>query len=369
MESGTSSLGEGRETYETLNWLRGVAAILVAVFHFEAFFGKDAVPSGYLAVDLFFLLSGFVIANAYLDRLRGGMPARQFMMARAIRLFPLYLFGTGIGIGAAWLAFALGAGLLSGPALLLATVSSLAMLPSPTWHETIILMPINVPGWSLFFELAANLAFVLLWPKLTTRYLAAVVAVSGAGLLLATLMKGDVDLGAAWPTLAGGFLRVSCSFFAGVLLFKLFRHRKQHHSKLAYLVPLLFAASLFLDPGQGFGRVAYDLICVFALFPALVYFGARLSASSTGSLGFLGTTSYSVYVLHMPVYMLATTGLSVFGFGAAPWQGVVLLCGLIATSSFLTKSFDEPVRRKLSNRVRDSAPKEGIASRRIAVGA
>jgi peptidoglycan/LPS O-acetylase OafA/YrhL len=80
--------------FATLDGLRGVAAIAVTSLHFRFELGKFLLPHSYLAVDFFFVLSGFVLAYAYEDRLSEGMKPIQFLRLRVIRLYPLYLIGT-----------------------------------------------------------------------------------------------------------------------------------------------------------------------------------------------------------------------------------------------------------------------------------
>lgn len=85
-----------RRTFHTLDGLRGVAAGTVLIYHFPSLWSPASAPSAYLAVDLFFLMSGFVIEHAYGQRLATGLGVRRFLLLRLIRLYPLYLVGTGI---------------------------------------------------------------------------------------------------------------------------------------------------------------------------------------------------------------------------------------------------------------------------------
>ncbi|WP_286772069.1 acyltransferase [Sphingomonas sp. 66-10] len=86
------SAAQRSRSYHVLDILRGIAAMSVVVLHFPHAFAPIAAPGAYLAVDLFFAMSGFVLANAYDARLAGGMKAGAFLRARLIRLFPFYLF-------------------------------------------------------------------------------------------------------------------------------------------------------------------------------------------------------------------------------------------------------------------------------------
>ena len=94
---GASAVAEGR-VFHTLDALRGIAAIGVVVFHMSKLFTPIATPGGYLAVDLFFMMSGVVLSHAYEPRFRAGMGTLDFMRARLIRLYPLYLAGALFGI-------------------------------------------------------------------------------------------------------------------------------------------------------------------------------------------------------------------------------------------------------------------------------
>ena len=88
-----------RRRYETLDALRGLAALAVVVFHLgQVRLAPDLVPHGYLAVDFFFVLSGFVVAHAYEEALRGSLSFRSFALRRAIRLYPLAILGATAGL-------------------------------------------------------------------------------------------------------------------------------------------------------------------------------------------------------------------------------------------------------------------------------
>src|SRR6185437_6209521 len=84
----------GRHAYATLDGLRGVAALAVVLYHYAS----DLIaPHGYLAVDLFFAMSGFVIASAYEAKLKDGLDVRGFLGIRAKRLAPLWMLGAIVG--------------------------------------------------------------------------------------------------------------------------------------------------------------------------------------------------------------------------------------------------------------------------------
>lgn len=85
-------------TFRSLDGLRGIAALSVVCFHYRVYMPEVWPRSAYLAVDLFFLISGFVLSHAYSGRLSASLSVGRFMLARLVRLYPLYLFGTAIAI-------------------------------------------------------------------------------------------------------------------------------------------------------------------------------------------------------------------------------------------------------------------------------
>ncbi|TXN04312.1 acyltransferase family protein [Methylobacterium sp. WL103] len=186
-------------TFALLDGLRGVAAILVVVRHAPNLFGlQPGAVETHLAVDLFFVLSGFVLAHAYAARVRDGLPARAFLRIRVIRLYPLYALGLALTVAVALLSFAVGQGPGFSPsAMALSTLCSALMLPTPPAVSTLpaAIFPLNFPSWSIFFELIANMAFFYGLSALSARRLAAFVALAFAGLCAVALQAGDLDVG------------------------------------------------------------------------------------------------------------------------------------------------------------------------------
>jgi len=147
-----------KSRFGTLDGLRGVAAIVVVLFH--AIFGAWVPRFGYLAVDLFFILSGFVLSHAYDKRFVAGMSVAEFLSLRVVRLYPLYLLGLVLGL----CVVRINPSIMDAPAagVLLNFVLNLFDLPGMEIPGTLYreLFPLNVPLWSLFFEFwVANLIF------------------------------------------------------------------------------------------------------------------------------------------------------------------------------------------------------------------
>jgi peptidoglycan/LPS O-acetylase OafA/YrhL len=210
-------MGSGKETkqtFETLNGMRGIAALAVVMMHAQWWLGVIHPAIVSLAVDFFFVLSGFVIAYAYQEPLRAGLRRRDFMLARFIRLYPMFVVGLVFGIAARWI--------YARPSNLNPFFDNvgfnLVMLPFPLQYPAKVdnLFPLNFPAWSLFYELIAYMIFALLTPRLNNRRLAVLIAIGFLMLIVTGVTEGSLDRGTWRPSVLGGFARVTFSFFAGV---------------------------------------------------------------------------------------------------------------------------------------------------------
>ncbi|MGL4667997.1 MAG: acyltransferase family protein, partial [Saezia sp.] len=186
----TAAFADTKPHYNILDGLRGVAAIMVVCFHiFEAYATShldQMINHGYLAVDFFFILSGFVIGYAYDDRW-GTMKTKDFIKRRIIRLHPMVIMGALIGgimfyfqDCPVW-----DVGKVSLIALLIATLVNALLIPATPGTEVRGLgemYPLNGPSWSLFFEYIVNILYALFIRRFSTKVLAVIVFVSGCGL-------------------------------------------------------------------------------------------------------------------------------------------------------------------------------------------
>ena len=186
----TTAVAPGKSHFVVLDGLRGVAALMVVMFHvFEAYADNDPtrqiINHGYLAVDFFFLLSGFVIAYAYDDRW-GRMTQWDFYKRRLIRLQPMVVLGSIIGAALFYQqAGALFPKIAATPVwqMLLVMLLGFTLLPLPKaldirgWDE---IHPLNGPAWSLFYEYIGNIAYALVLRKLSNRALTVLALVLAA---------------------------------------------------------------------------------------------------------------------------------------------------------------------------------------------
>jgi peptidoglycan/LPS O-acetylase OafA/YrhL len=336
--------------YVALDGLRGVAALFVAALHLTAMWGRPLFSGAYLAVDFFFILSGFVIATAYDSRLRDDMTAGEFGIRRLIRLWPL--FALGLALGAAYqIPRALtGLGDLRGEAAVIAAGLGFLMAPSPAnlsphgW-----LYPTNIPAWSLFFELVANVVYGLVAPKITTLRLAVFVAVSAILLGALAAHFGTLNLGAEAATFWGGMARVTFGFSMGMLIYRLHRV-KAWSGGWGIVLAALLAGVLVMRPASWIG----DVLAATIIFPAIVVAGVWIVPANGWGAGIskvLGRASYPVYALHVP--LIAWLGFALNRAGIPLGSALSYLIALVVVSGVALAAdryWDIPIRSALGTR-------------------
>jgi peptidoglycan/LPS O-acetylase OafA/YrhL len=281
--------------YAALDAMRGLAAFAVVVYHLD----RPHAPSAYVAVDFFFVLSGFVIARAYSKKILGGMSIFAFMKARYRRLYPLFLLGSIYGLGQVLLFWKADN---SGFTDLLASISStLLMLPSPSFftrpiNQLLPLYPLNGPAWSLFWELLVNLVYATALVRLKSKYLIVVALAALAMLLASVFHHRSFDLGWEWKSVDGGLARVLFSFTIGVLICRMEAHTKPRLTYLA-LLPIFFLCLLLLLPTQS---PKFALLFCVLFSPLIVVAGSRLEVPQKLQpvCIFLGYLSYPIYMCH-----------------------------------------------------------------------
>jgi len=332
-----------------LDALRGLAAVFVLFRHTVPFWGFNIYRS-YLAVDLFFILSGFVIAFAYDEKLRTKvMNLRQFLLVRLIRMYPVYLFSLVLCV-VVW------SGNLSMIALPLAAAVFFLPWPMPGNPG---LFGINGPYWSLFFELAANFLYGLLRPVLNNVMLAAILIVSAAGIAVSAFLHGNLDTGWmwGWPSISAGFARAIFGVFLGLFLYR-------HYATLSRFVGrfvspwaafVLVGVILVSPSAQAWGQLAnplIDTLLVLLVFPVLVVAASRHTGTRGRSLLlWLGAASYPLYVVHQQSGSIVQYLTGYWAQQAAPWSGIALTVGLLIFCVLLEKVYDLPLRRWLRRKL------------------
>jgi peptidoglycan/LPS O-acetylase OafA/YrhL len=344
-----------KQHFEILDGLRGVAALAVVTFHFMEWaysdYSKNFIGHGFLAVDFFFCLSGFVIGYAYDDRI-AKMGVVEFFKSRIIRLHPLVVAGSVLGL----LAFMLdpfgghpelyGAGKMA-----LAFLCSVFLIPLPVIADrSFNLFSFNAPAWSLFWEYVANIVYAFVLYKIGRSYLLLLTILSAVAICFVGYRSGNLMGGWSGPTFWDGGARISYSFLAGLLIY---RSSWIIKNKLGFigLAILLFLA--FIMPFSKWNWLSEPLVVLF-YFPLLIALGAgaSLKAGLKKICIFFGKISYPLYMTHYAVLWM-------FGnYYASHKPGTMQLAFIIVASLILLFGaaylvmviYDIPVRRYLSSK-------------------
>lgn len=374
----SATFSDSKPHYDILDGLRGVAAILVLWYHvFEGYAFAAGAPiiempnHAYLAVDFFFILSGFVIAYAYDDRIGKSMPLGNFFKRRLIRLHPMVVLGAIFGVITFLIQGSVkwdGAHVMTS-AVMIALLCAIFFIPAvPGCYYEIRgngeMFPLNGPAWSLFFEYIGNILYALFIHRFSNRALAIWTALLGIGLGFFTLtdFSGYGNLGVGWTfdatNFIGGLLRMLFPFSLGMLVF---RHFKPIKIRGAFWICSLILFVLFHVPFiPGLAPICYnglfEMICITLVFPLLVWLGASGSTTdrfSSGVCKFLGDISFPVYIIHYPLYYLFYAWLiknQYYTFGQTWVTAILLIVGNVVLAWGCLKIYDEPVRRYLSKR-------------------
>ena len=368
---------EKKEYYPQLESLRGIAALLVAFSHvgwITPLFSLRLIRNGYSMVDFFFVLSGFVICNSYRDRLRTQTEIGRFVWLRFWRLYPLHFLTLMVFLGFEVLKalFAAHVAAASHPAFSYNTprafLANLFLVQALGSAGTTF----NWPSWSICTEFFAYLSFAVLATMLrATRSALMVTTAVSVVALLVLLLHGETDL---TTTSRLGFFRCLFGFYLGVstnIAFEALAQRRKAVTagakKITRLALLSACAGLytFKQPGYlDFVAVPLVALLVFSLADAAPGTAGRVLLSKP--LVWLGTISYSVYMVHAAVVWSLLQVIRVVFNGAtvevaglaavqvAPLVGILFLVPallLIWGASELTYRWVERPFREWSRRV------------------
>jgi peptidoglycan/LPS O-acetylase OafA/YrhL len=296
----TTDLLKTKKHFESLDGLRGIAALAIVIFHFMEWVFPDVkknfIGHGFLAVDFFFCLSGFVIGYAYDDRI-AKIGAGAFFKARLIRLHPLVILGSVLGLlGFLFDPFASSFAYDTGKLALL-FVCSIFLIPLPVMEERFFnLFALNAPAWSLFWEYVANILYAFVLYKVRPRMLAVLTILAAACLCIVSYQAGNLLGGWSKDNFLDGGARVAYSFLAGLFLY---RSNWIIKNKLGFigLSILLFLA--FIMPSSDWNWLTEALVVLF-FFPLVVSLGAgsNLSPQLKSICQFSGNISYPLYMTH-----------------------------------------------------------------------
>lgn len=340
-----------------LDGMRGCAALLVLFFHLGSNIHAQGVPGGYLAVDFFFILSGFVVMRAYGGRLGGEWSFGRFLQARLTRLYPLYLFGGLLGLATTLAVMAAGLRVPFTPAgwrLALDAAVNLLLLPDPFRGPT--MFPLNPPGWSLSLEVAVNLLFGLALFRAPKAALWAVALVGAAMMVAGAAKHGSLDAGAVRTFYYVGVGRTLWGFTVGVLLARYGLGERRRAAPRLAAVLLAVLAAVMMATVQGPARLTLDLAAAFVVFPAIVAVAAtrEVGPRALRLCALLGDLSFALYATHYPlVYPLR---LLCDGLGLRAGAAIALSAVVCIAFALLMVRVDAAVRRRIAAALRQSTP-------------
>jgi peptidoglycan/LPS O-acetylase OafA/YrhL len=361
---GTPARGTAAGHYLLLDALRGVAAVAVLCLHWCEGLGNSWFNGAHLAVDFFFLLSGFVMDHAYADRLRQGLGFGRFFLLRVIRLWPMIAAGAVVGLVRETMRATIG----HDPDASLAAASyrfvlNLFLVPDVWSGLDAAKFPLNIAMWSLFAEFAAYSLFGLFSYRAGTWTLAAVAAISGVAVAVWLAIYYDPSSNA--PYFSGlsyvfDIGRAIFPFTLGMLLYRLRDRLPKLH--LQPVASMAILAGVLILP-QSLVGLPVRIGLLIGFFPLLVLASARTQLGGwTAKLAtLLGDLSYPLYAIHTPLIWLIGAVLGVIATKAhialpKIALGVVVLPATVAFAYFLLRFYDEPLRRYFGRLYRRSEP-------------
>ena len=374
--------------YDILDGLRGVAAMMVLLYHVfndaKSFYVWPTTVyefyHGFLGVDFFFILSGFVMGYAY-DRQwkssrqtvhsdsRNTLTLGGFIKRRLIRLHPMVVMGVLLGAVAYILQ---GCTMWDGTevairTVMLATLMGLFMIPSPAsmdvrgYTES---FPLNGPHWSLFIEYIGSLLYGIILHRLSTKWLRVWVACGIISIAGFALISEDGGIAYGWSSepvnFLGGMLRMLYAYPMGLLMARTFRERQpkplRGHMFLFCSLALIALLGLPYLGGKDTETI-FQLICIISLFPLIIWYGARgmVSGWRQKTVSFVGRLSYPLYAVHYPFVYLFISWVGKDGHPyeeyAHPWIPLLVTVAVsVAVATLCLLFYDEPLRKRLSGK-------------------
>jgi peptidoglycan/LPS O-acetylase OafA/YrhL len=363
--------------FAVLDGIRGISAICVMLDHFlssqVAVFGHCLFPfaQSAVAVDLFFMLSGFVLAHSYRDRMRTGMPVREIFIRRLIRLYPMYAIGMCMGIAVLLMLITAHETSFTRPEALESAVANLFFLPffssaglmDMKIHHVAFgpLFPADTPAWTLFFEMIGTFFFVG-FIRLRTRTVAILAAAAyvtfiGYGVHIGTVGNTDSfnpSVGWGVQNFSGGFLRISFGLLTGILLQRIHQDHLAAFRKLAPATLrqpwLLYAVTIaILANPSGLHGVIPAMMLV-TLVPFIILAAAdpvQVDRNTARISAYLGDLSYPIFCLHYPLGRLIELMTHHHSLSNLGFTLIASLVSLILGALFL-HFLDMPARKLLS---------------------
>ena len=382
-EEDKKMLLRSKQRFEILDGLRGIASFIVILFHFFEIYSfgepsKQIINHGYLGVDFFYVLSGFVIGYAYDDRWEK-MSLWDFYKRRLIRLHPMVIAGSFLGM----CYYFLGESTLS-PNIenvkphffFLTLIMNFLMIPTPVemdirgWGET---NSFNGPNWTLSYEYIINILYSLIIRRLHTIIIG-ILCILSALLVINLSLNFDIfnvmnERQSSKYTVIGGWSLTSCElyigftrlfypFFAGYLVYRLnFKIRIPYSFILCSFLLFFFLCFPRIggDEHPIFNGI-YEAFVIIIAFPIIIIIGAGDNTKNEILIKickFIGELSYPIYITHYPMIYI-NGAWAINHMNDSLFNKIMLSIGsffiMVFNAYSLSELFDKPVRKWLSDK-------------------
>ena len=382
-EEDKSMLLRSKQRYDILDGLRGVAALMVIIFHFFELYSfgnpsKQIINHGYLAVDFFYVLSGFVLGYAYDDRW-DKMSYWDFYKRRLIRLHPMVIAGSLLGMCYFFLGECINSPNIESVNPLyffLTIIMSILMIPCPAqmdirgWGET---NSFNGPNWTLTYEYIVNILYSLIFRRLHTIIIG-ILTLASALLLVNLTCNFDIfnvmnERESNKYTVIGGWSLTSCElcvgftrlfypYFAGYLVYRLkLKIRIPYSFIICSIILITFLSMPRLEKeGYPIFNGIYEAIVIILIFPLVIIIGAGDTTKNeilTKICKFIGELSYPIYITHYPIIYMNSAWTS-FHMKDSLFNKIMIsigsFCIMVFNAYSLIELYDKPVRKWLANK-------------------
>lgn len=354
---------DSKQHIKSLDGLRGYAALAVCIYHGTDIFGmKHLIPHAYLAVDLFFVLSGFVLFYRYHREMSGfdgaNLDLWDYLAQRFARLYPLYLFATLIGIAFYWFMFIhhgnFGANFKSLWDMADNSIFLIPYLEPNITNPTKKIFPYAHQAWSIFWELILSFCFyfTIRWGKIAEI---AIASAAILGVIITTYSIQDIDEGWRNIHFEVGLFRAFAAFYLGVLIGRIYNLCSNCNNGLmphfmSVLSSMILVIIIYYFHFLRETKWVIELIVLYAVFPVLILSSALSSASvlSFFPFQFLGRISYSIYLLHGTATLIALWSMHNYDWFEGSVLTGLLWLGIVVAFSFVTyRTIEVPMRQLL----------------------
>lgn len=360
---------------------RGLAAVLVALYHFGVASKHIAVVEyGYLFVDLFFVLSGFVMTATYESRIAKFSDIKPYMIRRFGRLFPLMIFSTLLFVlaynSAIWIkseAASMGyANLFKNPSALkymIPSIEEIIGVVTFTQGMGFFDKPIlNQVSWSIGTEFYTYILFAVICAALRGRSRTIIFTLlSAIGMIVAAWASLDLHGCVALKdcnniTFDFGFARCVGAFFLGTLAYRLNQAIFFNPVFIQMLTLLLLIAFFSLIGAHPLIAFGFPFLCALLVIAISRDTGFLSTLLQRKPFQVLGERSFSIYMLHPAVLVFFSPIVTMANRTGATSQGILLSAAAIAlflavvvTTSAWTYAWIEAPFRAWFNRIADNS--------------